>query len=1233
MTRIVCHRYIRILFLGLAVLMVGCGSPSNKLKWNKQGNYRWATVDPGYFGDTGFKALPSSTTNINFRNFITEEAIAENRHYLNGSGVAAGDVDGDGLADLYFARLDGPNVLYKNMGGMGFKDVTKASGVAHKGYYSTGAVLADVNGDGAPDLLVTAMHKQNVLYINDGSGHFSRKENSGLGSAKGSMTATLADIDGDNDLDLYISNYKEKSIKDIYSSKELAWENMLKGDLKDPNPKLKSPFDENYELFLTDDDRLAGGAETGEEDELYINEGDGTFRNITDSSVFLDENGSPMQLKRDWGLTAKFQDINKDGLPDLYVCNDFFSPDRIWINQGNGSFKEIRWQALRNASFSSMAVDFSDINKDGRLDMFVTEMLSPEHHRKMQQIGINDFKPNVFSNIQSRPQYNRNSLYLQRQDTTFAEIAYFSGLEASEWSWATRFIDINLDGFEDLLINTGYAYDILDIDSQFSLMQDGMNVDDNFGEFIKRTPSLELQNKIFKNEGDLSFTDKSEDWGLEGSDVSQGLAMADFDNDGDLDFAINRLRKPGLIYENTTTAPRIAVRLKGNNANSHGIGAKISLEGGPQLQEKEITSGGEYLSGSVPMAVFAATEDANHTIIVEWPNGSRSTIDSVKANRIYEINQIGAKSEERKQAKVAPESPTFKDVSNRINHQHHENFFDDFSLQPLLPKKLSELGPGITWFDIDNDKDDDLFITSGKGGTIGAFENTGNGSFRPISTEPFNESSPSDQTTLLGWNSAQSSQLIVGNANYETGNMNTPSALIYSMDQGREISKSDVQGILSVTGPVAAADYNQDGDIDLFLGGRFVPAHYPNAASSRFFENVDGDFRLDKKNSSVVRNEGLVTAATFTDYDQDGDPDLLLSLEWGSLKLFENNRGRFHEVTDEMELSGYKGWWNGVTTGDFNNDGLPDIVATNQGLNSTYQLKNDLPLRMYYSDFNGDGITDIIEAQANAQGHYVPRKRLYNFKSIPPIASRQMSYEQFGSATLRDIFGDRLNRIPYKEINTLSHMLFINTGEGFEPHPLPTEAQFTTAYYAGTADYNNDGNEDLFLSQNFFAVPREVPRLDSGRGLWLKGDGNGNFSVVPGSESGIKIYGEQRGAALSDFNKDGKVDLAVSQNGAATKLYINHTEKAGIRIKLDGPKQNKSGIGSSVRLVYTDGSKGPLREIKAGSGYWSQNSFTQVLGMNQEVEKIEVRWFNNRKQTVDITGSQKNYVISYPLNK
>ncbi|WP_409070405.1 CRTAC1 family protein [Aliifodinibius sp. S!AR15-10] len=553
-------------------------------------------------------------------------------------------------------------------------------------------------------------------------------------------------------------------------------------------------------------------------------------------------------------------------------------------------------------------------------------------------------------------------------------------------------------------------------------------------------------------------------------------------------------------------------------------------------------------------------------------------------------------------------------------------------MQPLLPIKLSYLGPGISWIDYDQDGDDDLFIPSGKGGSLGAFENLGKGEFSPLSLDGLTAATNSDQTTILGWNSTGGTNLLLGNMNYETRDQRTPSVLNYVFRDGPVAKRGSIPGLFSTTGPTAAADYDGDGDLDLFVGGRFVPAQYPVSATSRLFINENGEFTLDQTNAEILKDVGLVTGAVFSDVDSNGDPDLLLSREWDSLLLLENENGTFEDVSSAYGLEYLSGWWNGIATGDFNNDGRTDIVATNWGLNSPYKLDTNFPLTMHYRDFNRDGSTDIIESYYSQEiGAYVPRQQLEALQPLSSVLLRGVSsHTEYGRTSLRGLLQVRPESLPSRGINRLAHTLFINRGDQFEALSLPDETQFSAAFGATVFDYNNDGNEDLFLSQNFFGTPPDMPRLDAGRGQLLEGDGTGHFSAVPGQVSGIKVYGEQRGAAVSDFNKDGKADLAVTQNDSTTKLYTNQTTRRGISVHLVGDGENKSAIGSSVQLVYSDGTIGPMREIQAGSGCWSQNSAMQVLGIDErrEAQRIRIHWYDGEIQEVLIEPDQWSYRVS-----
>lgn len=1226
-------------FALLLLLLASCrkSEPIREFSWNQEKGYRWAELEMDQSSPIGLEQIPSKITGITFRNDLADERMSENRILMNGSGVAAGDVNGDGHVDLYFTRIDGPNRLYTNQGGFRFTDITDEAGVAHEGHLSSGAVFTDVDGDEDLDLLITTVNTANALYMNDGTGKFTLQENSGLESAKGSMTMALADVDRDGFLDLYITNYRETNVLDVFEAQEITWENTIK------NGQLIPPYDDYFTIIDRGEGHHPERHEIGRQDELYLNNGDGTFKKVDDlENRFLASDGTPLGLSPDWGLSAKFQDLDGNSLPDLYVNNDFWTPDRIWINQGDGIFKAIDSLAIRNSSFYSMTVDFSDINKDSHTDIFTVEMLNSHHsERLITRLPIEPyFLQNGVNKL--RPRYNRNSMYLNRGDNTYAEISYYSGLEASDWSWATRFLDLDLDGHEDLIIANGFAHDFQNLDAQEERLNRLIETQGQITiPYIDQFPRLRQNNKIFKNNGDLTFTDVSSDWGFNEKDISMGMATADLNNDGVLDVIISRLNDEPAIFKNKTINSRIAIRLRGESPNTQAIGAKVKLSGGPGGdQTREIMSGGDYLSGSDPMMVFAATPESRHQLTITWPDGTQSRLDTLSANKIYEIDQKTIVKTETPiftdDAQNNQDSTTyFRDESESLKHRHHEDEYDDFRVQPLLPQKLSQYGPGLAWVDIDFDGVEELIVGSGKGGEAGIFNyDLNEGQFQPVTNDFLKIGAEGDQTGIIGWNEEDRSHLIIGIANYEIGTSRAPSALHIQIDKNQTVRVDSIPGILSTSGPLAAADYSGDGSPDLFIGGRFLPGQYPSDATSRLFTMQNGQLKEDSANSDILQDIGLVTGAIFLDYNLDGQQDLIISTEWGTLKVFQNQQGIFTEKTSDLGLHQHKGLWQGISAGDFNNDGFPDLVVANIGKNSPNQTKSkDHPLRIFYGDFNLDRRIDMVESYYDDIGGYVPRRKLDEYEQLGNILGHIQSHKEFSTMTVAEMLQKDINTVPYKEVNMVLSTVFMNEGGiSFSAKALPAEAQFSAGFSTVVSDFDNDGFEDIFLSQNFYAVsdPQSKPRLDAGRGLWLRGDGTGNFESIPGQVSGVKLYGEQRGAAFGDYNQDGKIDLVVSQNSADTHVFLNENKKAGFQIKLAGPPGNTEGIGSSIRLKYSDQRYGPLRGIYAGSGYWSQNSSAQVLGYEEWPQAIEVQWHDGNQQMVEVIEGQMEYRIVHP---
>ncbi len=1207
-----------------AVWMGGCGEKTPELRWQEMEGYRFAALAVSGEKPAGFEMIPSSQSGITFRNSLQEKQIAANRNLLNGSGVAAGDVDGDGLVDLYFCRLDGPNVLYRNLGGWRFEDITEAAGVQASKLMSTGAVFIDIDGDADLDLLLSANNGPNALFINDGSGRF-REEAAKRGFRKkyGSTTIAYADIDNDGDLDIYLTNYKKISAKDIYPPEQLSWENTV--EEKDGRYEVKFQFKKHF--IVRRQGNVLAKLELAEEDLLFINDGSGHFTaEKVGGERFLDEEGNPSPVLHDWGLTAKFFDIDADGDADLYVCNDFWSPDRFWINRGDGTFQAIDKLALRNTSISTMSVDFADIDADGDTDFFLPDMLSPVHKRRMMQMNTNPPQPLKIGEIDNRPQYMQNTLFLNRGDLTFAEIARYSGLDASEWSWAALFMDVDLDGLQDVLITTGHPYDIQDSDTQMRISRLSPKTFAELRRTILLYPELRTRNFIFRNTGDLQFSDHSAQWGFHTEDIAHGLALADLDNDGDLDVVMNRYRDEAAVYRNQSAKARVAVRLRGEK-NTAGIGAKVLLHDASGVQMREI-GGGSYLSSSQPQVMFAA-RDSLMRLEVRWPGGKVSRIDSVRPNHLYEVFESGAELVGEGAGQPAPQ-PLFREADDRLDHVHAEQAFEDFRQQPLLPKKMSRNGPALLWFDADADGYDDLLIGSGRGGRVALLLNQKGKTFSSQRRGFFSRRLQDDTAGMVAWRSASGeARVAIAVSSAESRGEQPARVYVVALNNGQIRQTIDLPPQLGSPGPLALADYDGDGDLDLFVGGRFLPWRYPQAPASLLFKNEKGRFVVDEQNSRALSRAGMVNAALFAHLDEDAQPELILAVEWGPVRIYSRKEGVYQEVTAEYGLDQLTGWWQGLAGGDFNGDGRLDLVVTNRGLNSVYQKYRpspQTPLRVFHEDFDNNGVYDVIEAYTEqGSGRILPIRRLETLaQALPIVRKRFRSFAEYGDATVADLLGGRSSIARELRAVTLASHVLLNRGGRFEAVPLPAEAQFSPAFSAAVADVDGDGNEDIFLSQNFFAHEKDTPREDAGLALCLLGDGSGkNFRALPPQQSGMRVFGEQRAAALADFDNDGRIDIAVTQNGAQTRLLRGENSAAGVRIRLVGRGGNRAAIGARLRPVQ-DGKAGPVRQISAGSGYWSQQSAVQIFSAAQAVE---VTWPDGSRTRHDLPKGRREVVI------
>ncbi|HLB54062.1 MAG TPA: FG-GAP-like repeat-containing protein [Gemmatimonadales bacterium] len=1228
----------RFLTTAAALALAACRAQtaSTAAQWHEAPGYRWRELAAPGRGQPGFTQLAPGSTGIGFANSVSDSALLRNQLLADGGGVAIGDVNGDGRPDLYLCRTEGPNALYLNEGGWKFHDVAPEAGVALPDRASTSAVLADVNGDGSLDLLVSALGGPNALFLNDGQGRFAEDTTyPGRASRAGSTTMTLGDVEGDGGLDLYVANYKAYTTNDVYSPQQRAFDQVVKRT----GPKrfeVVEPYRRDYKVVMRDDLQSVVLVQRADPDWFYRNDGKGHFtpEPIAHNPRFLDEDGKPLAEEPErFALAARFYDVNGDRAPELYVANDFEDPDLFWINDGQGHFRLAPRLAQRTTSNAAMAVDFGDLNRDGQVDFFEVDMLSRASRELRTQIPTHTALPKQPGVIEDRPQLQRNTLFLNRGDGTFAQIAELGGVAASGWTWSTMFLDVDLDGYEDLLVSTGNQWDFMDADTQDKFRNRLTDLD--WREQRMTHPRLAVPNYAFRNRGDLTFEDVSDRWHWSaGPDISHGMAAGDLDGDGDLDVVVNRLGAPALVLRNDATAARIAVRLLGQAPNTEGIGAKVAVRGGPvPVQEREMTAGGLYLSSSEPVLAFAAGNTDSLELEVIWRDGSRSSIANAKPNRLYEIDQRAA-TPTSPTSPTPPTSPLFQDLSDRLGHQHTEVFYDDFARQLLLPNSFAQLGPGVSWLDLDGDGSDELLVGSGKTGTAGAFRFAG-GRFAPVSLGL--PPATGDQTTILSVPDGKGgSILLIGQSSYEAESLAASvalaSVLAVPLDaRGRRAGPitAAIPGDTASIGPLALADYDHNGSLDLFVGGRIFPGAYPLSPSSRLYRNDGtGQFALDSANSAVLNQVGMVTAGLWSDLNQDGWPDLVVAVEWGPVKVFWNNQGRFTPAPG-LGFDRYYSRWLGLGSGDWDADGRPDLVVTSWGRNVQAQADSARPLYLYFGNFGASFALDLLLAQEDPRlGGVAPLAGFARLsRAVPEIAQRLRTFHRYADATVPQVLGPAAAQALRFGANSFDHMVWLNRGDHFEPRPLPLEAQLAPASAPVIADFDGDGIEDLALSQNFYPTDLGTPRYDAGRALLLRGDGKGGFLPVAGPQSGLLVYGDQRGAAASDYDGDGRVDLVITQNGAATRVFRNQGAAPGLRVRLLGPPGNPRAIGATLRIKYGE-QWGPAREVQAGSGYWSVNGAVQVLGLAATPTALRVRWPEGRESEVPVSEGAREITVA-----
>jgi len=1049
-----------------------------------------------------FELLPPGRTGVTFANRLPDDSafnILTYMYYYDGGGVAVGDINNDGLPDLYFTSNVGPNRLYVNKGDYRFEDVTDRAGVADSDGWKTGVTMADVNGDGFVDIYVSGvdfltMHGHNVLYINNGDGTFTdRTKEYGLDFDGFSTQALFFDYDGDGDLDMYLLTHAA-------------------------HPERAS-------------------ATHGSRDPRRPGIGDRLYRNDGGHFVDVSERAGLHGGATRYGLGVVASDLNGDGCPDLYIANDFQEDDFLYYNNCDGTFTESIATSVGHTSHASMGVDAADFNNDGRPDLMVLDML-PEREQTLKTSANAESFDVYNQKLEAgyHPQYARNTLQLNRGGRRFSEIGYLAGVFATDWSWAPLFADLDNDGYKDLFITSGIYHRPNDLDyltyvsnpTVQASLRDGMAGLSRA--IIEKMPHVPVANYAYRNNGDLTFTNQARAWGLAQPGFSNGATYADLNNSGALDLVVNRIDARAAIYRNRSRELNknhyLQVVLRGSGANTAGIGAKVVVRQGgtTQLLEQMPTRG--FQSSVDPRLHFGLGGSTTiDSLRVIWPDRRSQTLTNVAVDRTLTLSQqdAGGKGRQGRQGRQSDSTgePLFEDVTAGlgIDFTHQENRFYDFHREPLIPHLLSSEGPALAVGDVDGDGRDDIYVGGAKWQAGRLFIRRRDGTFRasPQGAFPADSLSEDVDAVFFDANGDGHADLYVVSGGNEFEKDDAPLQDRLYLNDGRGHFHRDSLALprLAESGScVVPGDWNGDGHLDLFVGRRVVSRHYGLTPRSYLLENDGtGHFRdVTLEKAPALAEVGMVTSAAWIDYDHDGKLDLIVVGEWMPVRVFHQENGRLVDRTAEAGLAGTEGWWNSVTVADLNGDGRPDLVLGNLGLNSYLRASPTEPTRMYVGDFGHNGTLEQILTFYKQGVSYPLAGRDELLSLIPRLRARYATYADFGAARVEDIVpAGELAQATVREARVFASSVALNNGNGtFTLRPLPAEAQFAPIRAALVGDFDGDGRPDLLVGGNLYGVPPVLGRYDASYGLLLSGMADGRFAAVDMDRSGLMIEGQVR---------------------------------------------------------------------------------------------------------------------------
>lgn len=1079
--------------------------------------------------NTLFTLMSPDSTGIKFFNRIENQKnfnIFKYRNFYNGGGVALGDINNDGLTDIYMTGNMVSNRLYLNKGNFKFEDITEKSGTQGNKPWSTGVTMADINNDGLLDIYVSnagnmeGNNHDNDLFINNGDLTFTERASEfNLAKTGFSTHATFFDYDKDGDLDAYILNNSNIPVSSL-------------------------GYAEQREVRAQDWEGVP---------DIFKGVGDMLLRNDDGKFVDVSEDSGIYGSLIGFGLGVMITDINQDLYPDIYVSNDFYERDYLYINNHDGTFSEEIKKWTNHLSLSAMGIDIADINNDGLSDIFITDML-PEPDQRVKSVmefeGYNIFKLKQSKDFHQ--QYIQNTLQLNNGNGSFSEVAYYSGIEATDWSWSGLLFDMDNDGLKDIFITNGINHDLTDLDfvdffaneiiQKMALTGRKESIDS----IINKMPMTPLPNYAYKNNGDITFKNANGEWGFEVPSKSNGAAYADLDNDGDLDLVVNNVNMESFVYRNNTEKKKehnfIKLDFEGPDKNKFAIGTVAKLYFDNQvIGQTLIPSRGFQSSVEYPMTIGLGKIQEIDSIRIIWPDDSTQKLTKVKANQTLTLNYNDA-STKYTLPKTKNSLPFLQEVNNPTFYTHKENEYNDFDNEGLIYQSLAEEGPAMAIGDVNGDGNEDLFIGGAKGQPATLYLHSGNGKVGSPNTSYFEVDAEFEDVSASFFDSDNDGDLdlIVGNGGNELGMQSTYGARIYINDGKANFSKLDAK--LPSTNKnisvVAPFDFNGDGYTDIFIGSRSVVGTYgvePNHLL--LLNNGDNTFSdVTEKSAYDLKNAGMITDAIWVDIDEDDKKDLITVSDWGTPQIFKNSGRRLSKL--ESNLDSLSGWWGAVNAKDLDNDGDLDLILGNAGNNLHYKPAPGKPMKMWVNDFDNDGTIEQIVTQRYNGGDYPLHQKKELTTQILALKKENIKASDYAKRRVDQLFSKEViaNSI-VKEAATSESMIAINEGEGkFSFKVLPPQVQFSCICGIECTDVNADGNLDLIMAGNNFEFKPQFSRLDANYGNVLLGDGKLGFDWQNYNESGFFIREEVKHLKILK-DKSGKEFIVAAINDATPKIY------------------------------------------------------------------------------------------------